>query len=53
MKKSVLLTDEMENIEQKLKFIDTDNTGNIEYTEFISASIVKNVHLNEKIKRNF
>ena len=28
--------------------MDTDNSGEIEYTEFISASIEKNIYLNEK-----
>ena len=56
LKKAVSLTDgmKMENIEQMFKSIDTDNSGNIEYTEFISASIEKNVYLNEeKLKEAF
>ena len=56
LKKAVSLTDGMkiEYIEQLFKSIDTDNSGNIEYTEFISASIEKNVYLNEeKLKEAF
>ena len=56
MKKAVSLSDGMklENIEQIFKSIDTDNSGNIEYTEFISASIEKNIYLNEeKLKDAF
>ena len=56
MKKAVSLADgiKMENIEELFKSIDTDNSGNIEYTEFISASIEKNVYLNkEKLKDAF
>ena len=40
--------------EEIFKQIDTDNSGNIEYTEFISACIEKNVYLNEqKLKDAF
>jgi len=40
--------------EEIFKQIDTDNSGNIEYTEFISACIDKNVYLNEeKLKEAF
>ena len=56
LKKAVSLTDGMkiESIEQLFKSIDTDNSGNIEYTEFISASIEKNIYLNEeKLKEAF
>ena len=56
LKKAVSLTDGMkiEYIEQLFKSIDTDNSGNIEYTEFISASIEKNIYLNEeKLKEAF
>ena len=56
MKKAVTLADGMkiENLEELFKSIDTDNSGNIEYTEFISASIEKNVYLNEeKLKDAF
>ena len=43
-----------ENVEEIFKSIDTDNSGNIEYTEFISASIEKNLYLNEeKLKDAF
>ena len=55
-KKAVNLTDglKVEQIEELFKSIDTDNSGNIEYTEFISASIEKNVYLNEeKLKDAF
>jgi calcium-dependent protein kinase len=56
MKKAVSLADGMkaEYIEELFKSIDTDNSGNIEYTEFISASIEKSVYLNEeKLKDAF
>jgi len=56
MKKAVALSDGMklEYIDQIFKSIDTDNSGNIEYTEFISASIEKNIYLNEeKLKDAF
>jgi len=56
MKKAVSLSDGMklEFIDQIFKSIDTDNSGNIEYTEFISASIEKNIYLNEeKLKDAF
>ena len=56
MKKAVNLADGIkpEYIEQLFKSIDTDNSGNIEYTEFISASIEKNIYLNEeKLKDAF
>ena len=40
--------------EEIFKQIDTDNSGTIEYTEFISACIEKNVYLNEqKLKDAF
>ena len=38
--------------EDIFKKIDTDNSGNIEYTEFISASIEKNVYMNEQKLRD-
>ena len=38
--------------EDIFKKIDTDNSGNIEYTEFISASIEKNVYMNEEKLRD-
>ena len=34
--------------EEIFKKIDTDNSGKIEYTEFISASIEKNIYMNEQ-----
>ena len=40
----------IEDIEKIFKSIDTDNSGNIEYTEFISASIEKNIYLKEAFK---
>jgi calcium-dependent protein kinase len=44
----------IDNLEELFKSIDTDNSGNIEYTEFISASIEKSVYLNEeKLKDAF
>ena len=44
----------IEDIEKIFKSIDTDNSGNIEYTEFISASIEKNIYLKEeKLKEAF
>ena len=56
MKKASSLIDGMklEQVEDLFKSIDTDNSGNIEYTEFISASIEKNIYLNEeKLKDAF
>jgi len=56
LKKAVSLSGEfkMEYIDEIFKSIDTDNSGNIEYTEFISASIEKNIYLNEeKLKDAF
>ena len=38
----------MELIDEIFKSIDTDNSGNIEYTEFIAASLEKNIYLNEQ-----
>ena len=38
--------------EDIFKKIDTDNSGNIEYTEFISASIDKNIYMNEQKLKN-
>ena len=54
MKKAIALADgmKMENIDELFKSIDTDNSGNIEYTEFISASIEKNIYLNEEKLRD-
>ena len=43
-----LIGQKNENIEEIFKSMDTDNSGEIEYTEFISASIEKNIYLNEK-----
>ena len=37
----------LSNVEQIFKSIDTDNSGNIDYTEFIAASLDKNVYLQE------
>ena len=56
MKKAVTLTSEIKIVfnEEIFKSIDTDNSGCIEYTEFISACIQKNVYLNEeKLKDAF
>jgi calcium-dependent protein kinase len=56
MKKAVNLTGDMkiEFNEEIFKSIDTDNSGNIEYTEFISACLEKNLYLNEqKLKDAF
>ena len=56
MKKAVALTGDMkiEFNEEIFKSIDTDNSGCIEYTEFISACIEKNLYLNEeKLKDAF
>ena len=55
MKKAIALNDiKFDFNEEVFKSIDTDNSGNIEYTEFISASIEKNVYLNEeKLKDAF
>ncbi len=40
--------------EEIFKQIDTDNSGSIEYTEFISACIDKNIYMNEeKLKEAF
>ena len=38
----------MENVEEIFKSIDTDNSGCIEYTEFISASLDKSMYLQEE-----
>ena len=56
LKKAVALSGELkiEHVNEIFKSIDTDNSGNIEYTEFISASIEKNIYLNEeKLKDAF
>ena len=56
LKKAVTLSGglKIEYINDIFKSIDTDNSGNIEYTEFISASIEKNIYLNEeKLKDAF
>ena len=56
LKKAVALSGEfkIEYVNEIFKSIDTDNSGNIEYTEFISASIEKNIYLNEeKLKDAF
>ena len=37
----------LSNVEQIFKSIDTDNSGNIDYTEFIAASLDKNIYLQE------
>jgi calcium-dependent protein kinase len=37
----------LSNVEQIFKSIDTDNSGSIDYTEFIAASLDKNVYLQE------
>lgn len=44
----------LDHIEEIFKSIDTDNSGHIEYTEFISACLEKSVYLNEaKLKDAF
>ena len=56
LKKAVSLSGglKIEYIDEIFKSMDTDNSGNIEYTEFISASIEKNIYLNEeKLKDAF
>jgi calcium-dependent protein kinase len=56
LKKAVALSGglKIEFVDEIFKSIDTDNSGNIEYTEFISASIEKNIYLNEeKLKDAF
>ena len=51
---SRLSEEEIKKIKEAFQAIDTDNSGNIEYTEFISACIDKNVYLNEeKLKEAF
>ena len=48
--KKVFLKDDLkiEFNEGIFKQIDTDNSGTIEYTEFISVCIEKNIYLNEE-----
>ena len=48
--KKVFLKDDLkiEFNEEIFKQIDTDSSGTIEYTEFISACIEKNIYLNEE-----
>ena len=55
MKKAISSSEvKIEFNEEIFKSIDTDNSGNIEYTEFISACIEKNLYLNEqKLKDAF